>query len=226
MRMSENGPVRLAEVRDDAEVQVFIRKADHNLEELGYTDHGTRHGRVVAPVAHDILIRLGRPEREAELAAVAGYLHDTGNLVSREEHGIAAALLAREVLDRLGMPMAEIVDVMAAIGNHEEAYGEPVSDIAAALILADKSDVHESRVRSAATVDYDIHDRVNLACRRSEVQVDAGAATISLLLEIDTGVAPVMEYFEIFLSRMIMCRKAAAFLGCRFNLVINGVQLG
>ncbi len=146
--MSENGPVRLAAVRDDAEVQVFIRKADRNLEELGYTDHGTRHCGIVAAVAYDILARLGRPEREAELAAVAGYLHDTGNLVSREEHGIAAALLAREVLDRLGMPMAEIVDVMAAIGNHEEEYGEPVSDIAAALILGDKSDVHYSRVRT------------------------------------------------------------------------------
>ena len=224
--MTEEQRVSLEAVRDDHEVEVYIRKADDNLERLGYTDHGTRHSGVAAAAARDILLKLGRPPRVAELAAIAGYLHDFGNLIVREEHGIAAALLARHVLMRLGMPVAEAVEVMCAIGNHEEAYGEPVSDIAAALILADKSDVHESRMRSAATVDYDIHDRVNLACRRSAVQVDAGAATISLLLEIDTGVAPVMEYFEIFLSRMIMCRKAAAFLGCRFNLVINGVQLG
>jgi metal-dependent HD superfamily phosphatase/phosphodiesterase len=225
MRMSENRPVGLAAVRDDEEVQVFIRKADHNLEELGYTDHGTRHCGIVAAVAHDILIRLGRPEREAELAAVAGYLHDTGNLVSREEHGIAAALLAREVLDRLGMPMAEIVDVMAAIGNHEEAYGEPVSDIAAALVLGDKSDVHYSRVRHIDTLEYDIHDRVNAACRSSRVDVDAEVRTITLALEIDTSVAPVMEYFEIFLSRMVMCRKAAKYLGCDFRFIINDVVI-
>jgi uncharacterized protein len=225
MRMSENEPVTQATVRDDAEVQVFIRRADRNLEELGYTDHGTRHCGVVATVACDILVRLGRSRREAELAAVAGYLHDTGNLVSREEHGIAAALLAREVLARLGMPMAEIVDVMAAIGNHEEEYGEPVSDIAAALILGDKSDVHYSRVRTIDPAEYDIHDRVNAACRSSRVDVDADRRTITLTLVIDTTVSPVMEYFEIFLSRMVMCRKAAAYLGCDFRLIINDVVI-
>ena len=223
--MDKNEPVTLAMVRDDVEVQVFIRKADRNLEELGYTDHGTRHCGIVAAVAYDILARRGRPRREAELAAVAGYLHDTGNLVSREEHGIAAALLAREVLGRLGMPMAEVVDVMAAIGNHEEEYGEPVSDIAAALIVGDKSDVHCSRVRTIDPAEYDIHDRVNAACRSSRVDVDADQRTITLALEIDTSVAPVMEYFEIFLSRMVMCRKAAAYLGCDFRLKMDDVVI-
>jgi metal-dependent HD superfamily phosphatase/phosphodiesterase len=225
MRMSENELVTLSTVREDAEAQVYIRKADRNLEELGYTDHGIRHCGIVAAVAHDILARLGRPTRQAELAAVAGYLHDTGNLVSREEHGIASALLAREVLGRLGMPLAEIVDVMAAIGNHEEEYGEPVSDIAAALVLGDKSDVHSSRVRTPDPADYDIHDRVNAACRSSRVDVDADLRTITLGLVIDTSVAPVMEYFEIFLSRMVMCRKAARYLGCDFRFVINDVVI-
>jgi uncharacterized protein len=223
--MSENEAVTLAAVRGDPEVQVFISRADRNLEELGYTDHGTRHCGIVAAVAYDILSRLGRPSREAELAAVAGYVHDTGNLVSREEHGIAAALLAREVLTRLGMPMVEIADVMAAIGNHEEEYGEPVSQIAAALILADKSDVHYSRVRTIDPAEYDIHDRVNAACRSSRVDVDPEARTITLALVIDTTVAPVMEYFEIFLSRMVMCRKAALYLKCDFRLIINDVVI-
>jgi uncharacterized protein len=225
MWMSENERVTLATVREDAEVQVFISRADRNLEELGYTDHGIRHCGIVAAVAYDILARLGRPKRQAELAAVAGYLHDTGNLISREEHGIAAALLAREVLSRLGMPVAETVEVMAAIGNHEEQYGEPVSDIAAALVLGDKSDVHYSRVRTVDPADYDIHDRVNAACRSSQVEVDSGLHTITLALVIDTSVAPVMEYFEIFLSRMVMCRKSANYLGCDFRFVINDVVI-
>jgi metal-dependent HD superfamily phosphatase/phosphodiesterase len=159
------------------------------------------------------------------LAGVAGYLHDIGNLISREEHGIASSLLARHVLQRLGMPTEEVVEVMAAIGNHEEQYGDAVSDVAAALILSDKSDVHYSRVRTMDPADYDIHDRVNAACRRSEVSVDAEKSTITLALTIDTAQAPVMEYFEIFLSRMVMCRKAAAYLGCKFRLIINEVEI-
>ena len=223
--MGGRPPVTTETVEDDHEVQVYISKADHNLEELGYTDHGTRHSAIVAATARDILLKLGVEKREAELAAIAGYLHDVGNLVTREEHGIAASLLARHILIRLGMPIEEAVEVMCAIGNHEEEYGQPVSAIAAALIIGDKADVHHSRVRTIDPSEYDIHDRVNAACQSSEVRVDRSARTITLALQIDTGSAGVMEYFEIFLSRMVMCRRAAAYLGCQFRLVINDVAI-
>jgi metal-dependent HD superfamily phosphatase/phosphodiesterase len=218
-------PVTLHMVRADPEVKAFIKKADENLAVLGYPEHGPRHAGLVAKIAKNILLHLGRPEREAELAAIAGYLHDLGNGISRLDHGIAASLLAHTVLQRLGMPTAEYTEVMCAIGNHEEEYGEAVSSLAAALILADKSDVHESRVRNIDPTTYDIHDRVNHASKRSFVNVDAEAKTITLEVEIDTSAVSVMDYFEIFLSRMVMCRRAASFLGCEFSLVINGNRL-
>jgi hypothetical protein len=217
--------VTLDRVRKDDEVQALIKKADENLAQLGYTEHGPRHASLVASIAENILLRLGRPRREAELAAIAGYLHDMGNGISRLDHGIAAALLTRDVLYRLGMPVSEYVEVMCAVGNHEEEYGEAVSNLAAALIIGDKSDVHRSRVRAIDPATYDIHDRVNSAATKSFVTVDAKAETITLELEIDTSISPVMEYFEIFLSRMVMCRRAARYLGCSFNLVVNGTRL-
>lgn len=212
-------------VRDDPEVAVLISKADQNLERLGYTEHGTRHATMVARVARDLLVRLDRPSRLAELAAIAGYLHDIGNGVNRNDHGNVAAVIAHHVLERLGMPADEYVEVMCAIGNHEEEHGDPVSDLAAAVILADKSDVHESRVREMDPVLYDVHDRVNHAAHRSTLTVDAAAQTITLELEIDTEATTVMEYFEIFLERMVMCRRAAESLGCRFSLVVNSARL-
>ena len=217
--------VTLDRVRKDDEVQALIKKADENLAQLGYTEHGPRHASLVASIAENILLRLGRPRREAELAAIAGYLHDMGNGISRLDHGIAAALLTRDVLYRLGMPVSEYVEVMCAVGNHEEEYGEAVSNLAAALIIGDKSDVHRSRVRAIDPATYDIHDRVNSAATKSFVTVDAKAETITLELEIDTSISPVMEYFEIFLSRMVMCRRAAQYLGCSFNLVVNWTRL-
>ena len=217
--------VTLEDVRRDAEVQVFIRKAHENLGVLGYTEHGDRHASLVAQIAHNVLLRLGYPERQAQLAAIAGYLHDVGNAISRLDHGIAAALIARDLLRQMGMPVDEYAKVMAAIGNHEEQYGEAVSDIAAALILGDKSDVNRDRVRNPDPHTFDIHDRVNLATQNAAVTVDAAARTITLSLDIDTNVSQVMEYFEIFLSRMLMCRRAAAFLNCDFSLVINGTRL-
>jgi len=218
-------PISLDDVRNDPEVAVFVRKADHNLEVLGYTEHSERHALVVATTARNILLDLGRPPRHAELAAVAGYLHDVGNAITRLDHGIAAALIARDLLMRMGMPVDEYAEVMAAIGNHEEQYGEAISDIAAALILADKSDVNRERVRNPDPHTFDIHDRVNLATQNATVAVDAAAGSITLSLDIDTTVSQVMEYFEIFLSRMLMCRRAAAFLHCEFALVINGTRL-
>jgi uncharacterized protein len=217
--------VKLDDVRRDPEVVALIAKADHNLDILGYTEHAERHATMVATTARTLLLDLRRPKRTAELAAVAGYLHDIGNAVTRLDHGIGAALIARDVLRRLGMSIDEYTDVMAAIGNHEEEYGEPISDISAAVILADKSDVHKSRVRNPDPLTFDMHDRVNLASQRADVTVDAEAATITLELEIDTSICQVMDYFEIFLSRMVMCRRAATFLGCQFSLNINGTRL-
>jgi metal-dependent HD superfamily phosphatase/phosphodiesterase len=219
------GRVTIVEVRDDHEVQLLVRKADENLERLGYTEHGTRHAETVAMTAGDILARLGRPQRQAELAEISGYLHDIGNGITREDHGNVAAMISHRVLERLGMPADEYIEVMCAIGNHEEDYGEPVSDLAAAVILADKSDVHESRVREMDPALYDVHDRVNHAARRAALAVDDAAKTITLELEIDTEETTVMEYFEIFLQRMVMCRRAAEALGCRFGLVVNSTRL-
>jgi uncharacterized protein len=218
-------PVTLEDVRGDREVQVFVRKADENLGVLGYTEHGPRHCRLVADVAEEVLLRLGYPPRTAELAAIAGYLHDIGNGVNRMDHGIGAALLSRHILERLGMGPDEYAEVMVAIGNHEEEYGEPVSPLAAAVILGDKGDVHRARVRVIDPETDDIHDRVNMATTRSQLMVDAEAHTITLELEIDTEIIQVMQYFEIFLDRMVMCRRAAESLGCRFGIVINGTRV-
>jgi hypothetical protein len=223
--MPEMRVVTLDDVRHDHEVQVFIDKADEKLEVLGYTEHGPRHAGVVAGIARTVLARLGRPDREAELAAIAGYLHDVGNGVNRLDHGIAGALFSRHVLARLGMPAEEYAEVMCAIGNHEEEYGEAVSALAAAVILGDKSDVHRSRVRVIDPATGDIHDRVNMATTRSDLRVDGTRHVITLELEIDTTIIQVMHYFEIFLERMVMCRKAAAFLGCTFEIVINGARI-
>ncbi len=217
--------VTINDVRHDHEVQVFIAKANQNLGVLGYTEHGPRHAGLVADIAENVLLRLGYSEREAQLAAIAGYLHDIGNGINRLDHGIGAALFCQHVLDRLGMPPEEYAEVMCAIGNHEEEYGEAVSALAAAVILGDKSDVHRSRVRVIDPDTDDIHDRVNMATTRSFLNVDVDHKTITLELEIDTSIIQVMQYFEIFLKRMVMCRKAAEFLGCTFGLVINGGRL-
>ncbi len=218
-------PVTLEDVRRDHEVQVFVRKADENLGVLGYTEHGPRHCGLVADIAQNVLLRLGYPRRTAELAAIAGYLHDIGNGINRLDHGIGAALLSRHILERLGMDPDEYAEVMCAIGNHEEEYGQAVSPLAAAVIFGDKSDVHRSRVRVIDPETDDIHDRVNMATTRSFLKVDAEQHTITLELEIDTDIIQMMEYFEIFLDRMVMCRRAAEFLGCRFGIVINGTRL-
>ncbi|NPV13624.1 HD domain-containing protein [candidate division WOR-3 bacterium] len=215
----------LREVKKDPEAQALIAEADRQLAVLGYTEHGHRHARLVAKNSRRILIQLGYDERVAELSAIAGYLHDIGNVVNREAHERTSALLAREILVRLGMEFGEVSQIMAAIGNHHEEGGNPISEIAAALILADKSDVHRSRVRNPALIKFDIHDRVNYAVRKSTLSVDSTQHRIIFDLNVDTGIAPVMEYFEIFLSRMLISRRAADFLKCQFELVINGTKL-
>jgi len=217
--------LKLKEVKEHPLVRAFLLYADKNLEALGYTEHGFRHADLTANIARNILLRLGYPEREGELAAISGYLHDIGNVVNREGHSIAGAMLAYEVLSPMGMSNEEIAQVMAAIGNHDEESGYPVSSISAALIIADKSDVHYTRVRNPNPSTFDIHDRVNFAVQRSFLNVDKETMKISLELDVDTKLISIMEYFEIFLQRMLLCRRAADFLGCSFRLVVNQMEM-
>jgi len=217
--------VTLEDVKRDAEVDAYVTKANEYTGAIGYTEHGARHANLTANIAYNTLKRLAHPERDAQLAAIAAYLHDIGNLVGRINHEHTGAMLANEILRRLGMDAVERAVVMGAIGNHEEKGGEPVSPVGAAVILADKSDVHRSRVRNPDPTTFDIHDRVNYAVEHSFLRVDEKSKTIALELTIDTKLSQVMEYFEIFLSRMVMCRRAAQFLACAFKLQINGAKL-
>ncbi len=218
-------PLTLDDVKRDPEVETYVSKADEYTGAIGYTEHGFRHANLVASIAGNIMRRLGRKERAVHLAAIAGYLHDIGNLVGRVNHEHTGALLACRILGRLGMEPVDMAVVMSAVGNHEELSGDPVSEVGAALILSDKSDVHRTRVRNPDPTTFDIHDRVNFAVEHSFLRVDDQAHTITLELTIDTKISHVMEYFEIFLPRMVMCRRAAKLLGCEFKLQINGTKL-
>jgi metal-dependent HD superfamily phosphatase/phosphodiesterase len=217
--------VTFESVRENPRVKVYVRKADEALAEIGYTEHGERHVGLVAHIAFNTLKRLGYPERDAELAAIAGYLHDIGNGVNRDHHAQTSAVMAMQLLDRMGMADVDIVRVIGAIGNHHENDGDPVSPVAAAVILADKSDVHRTRVRNPDMIKFDIHDRVNYAVQKSFLNVDEAAKQITLELTIDTQISQVMEYFEIFMTRMVASRKAAKFLGTSFGLTVNGNRL-
>ena len=217
--------VTLEMVKNNIEVKTYIEYANIHLGEIGFTEHGFRHAGIVSKIASNILRELGFSEREVELAAIAGILHDIGNAVNRHDHGQTGAILAMRILRELGMDPEEIALIAAAIGNHEEEYGHAVNRIAAAIILADKSDVHRGRVRNREIATFDIHDRVNYAAEKSEVLVNREDRIIELRVVIDTSIVPLMEYFEIFLTRMIMCRKAADYLKCQFRLVINDVRL-
>jgi len=217
--------ITLEDIKKDPVVDAFIRKGNKYLSVLGFTEHSYRHVNLVSSIAKNILERLGYPPRQVELAAIAGYLHDLGNVVSRNEHGISGAVIAYPILMQMGMHPEEIATIISAIANHEEEYGHAVNSVAAALIVADKSDVHRSRVRNTDFATFDIHDRVNYAVEHSFLWVDDNKRTITMELTIDINICPVMEYFEIFLSRMIMCRRAAAFLKCKFELVVNGSKL-
>ena len=219
------GPT-LENVKSDERVKVYIRSANAQTGAIGYTEHGERHANTTADGARFILRSLGHEARRTELAAVAAYLHDIGNVITREKHGQTGALLVNHILVDLGFTYEEIAVIMGAIANHEEAEGGvPVSAVSAAVIIADKSDVHRSRVRNPKTTTFDIHDRVNFAATSSEIKVSRREKLITLELTIDTEVAPLMEYFEIFLSRMMLSRRAAEFLHCSFALVINDTRL-
>ncbi|MDR1702848.1 MAG: HD domain-containing protein [Sporomusaceae bacterium] len=217
--------VTIADVKADPEISLYLRRSTEYLKLLGFTDHGHRHANLVSVLAKKILIKLDYPARICELAAIAGYLHDIGNLINRHNHGGSGAVLAYSILNRMGMQPEEIAIIISAIGNHEEEIGHAINPAAAALILADKSDVHRSRVTNKDIAKFEIHDRVNYAAESSSVLVDAPNRRITLKVTIDTNICPVMEYFEIFLLRMIMCRRAAEFLECRFGLLINENEL-
>lgn len=216
----------LAGLQQDEVVSAFIKLSDQFLGNIGFTEHGFRHANLVGRIAHNVLHHLGADDELAELAAVAGYLHDVGNVVTRANHGLSGAWIAYDALRRLEVDPYRIGLVLSAIGNHEEQYGSAIGPVGAAVILADKSDVHRSRVRKGADTATDIHDRVNDAVTYSFLRVDADAATITLELELDTERSTVIEYFEIFLDRMVMCRRAARTLGCEFRITANGAPLG
>ena len=206
-------------LKQDHAVQVYIRQADAALEALGFTEHSFPHVTRVASVAADILEKLGYPERTVELAKIAGYLHDIGNVVNRTDHSQSGAVMAFRILDRMEFPPEEIATIVSAIGNHDEGTGVPVNPVAAALIIADKSDVRRSRVRDQKTVTTDIHDRVNYATLKSDLLLEGDSLTLDI--QVDTAVSSVSEYFEIFLKRMLLCRKAAQTLNLAFHLRIN-----
>ena len=213
------------EVRKDEAVKVYITQADASMEALGFTEHSFAHVSRVAHIASDILEKLDYPSRTVELAKIAGYLHDIGNLVNRVDHSQSGAVMAFRILDRMNFPPEEIATIVTAIGNHDEGTGVPVNAVAAALIIADKSDVRRSRVRSKADISVDIHDRVNYSVTSSQLEVEPDKKEMTLKLSVDTQVSSVMEYFEIFMKRMLLCRKAANKLGLEFGLVINDQRL-
>lgn len=209
------------EIRKNQDIQVYIAKADRALAALGYTEHSFAHVGSVSERAGEILLALGVDDRTVELAKIAGYLHDIGNLVNRSDHSQSGALMAFRILDNMGMSAEEISTVVTAIGNHDEGTGIPVDNVAAALILADKSDVRRSRVRNVDFATFDIHDRVNYSVINSELKINTNDQTIRLCLEIDTEISSIMSYFEIFLERMTLCCRAADALGLAFKLTIN-----
>ena len=212
-------------IKQNPDIMEYIRRADKTLEAMGYTEHSFPHVERVAATAEMILKTLGYDERTVELAKIASIMHDIGNVINRIDHAQSGAVMAFRILDNFGMAAEDIATVVTAIGNHDEGTGVPVNAIAAALILADKSDVRRTRVRNSDFSTFDIHDRVNYSVERSELIIAEDKTRITLRLTIDTSISPVMDYFEIFLERMLLCRKAAERLGASFALVINEQQL-
>lgn len=217
--------IQLRDVRNHPRVRIYLQKANEQMAAIGYSEHGLRHAGLVAGIARNILLELDQDPRSAEIAAIAGYLHDIGNCVHRAYHPQIGATMAFQLLEQMGMDAVEIATIIGAIGNHEEPEGVPINMVTAAVIIADKSDVHYTRVQNPDPSTYDIHDRVNNAVQKSRILIDREHRVITLDLIIDVTRATVMEYFEIFVTRMIMCHRAADVLGCKFRLIVNGVEL-
>ena len=211
-------------IRKDEAIQTYITRADKSLAALGFTEHSFAHVCHVADMAGYILTTMGYDERTVELAKIAGYLHDIGNLVNRSEHSQSGAVMAWTLLQNMGCDPGELATIGTAIGNHDEGTGVPGNPVAAALILADKADVRRSRVRNQEISTFDIHDRVNYSVKKSELKINSDRTLVKLKLTVDTRYGSVMDYFEIFLGRMVLCRKAAERLGLQFKLIINEQQ--
>ncbi|MGN0793693.1 MAG: HD domain-containing protein [Aristaeellaceae bacterium] len=216
--------VTLQEIKQNEAIRVLIRAGNRYLEAMGYTEHGPRHVSYVSKTASGILRSLGYSPREVELAAIAGWVHDVGNSVNRHDHGPLGAVLLLPILQEAGMEMADIMEIITAVGNHEEQSGFISSAVSAALALGDKSDAHKSRVRNGRPDTTDIHDRVNFSIQENHVSVDRQNRVIRHELTMDDS-SSVMEYLQIYMSRIVMCEKAAAFLRCSFDLVINGQSI-
>ncbi len=214
--------ITFEDIQHNKNVKVYITEADNSLNALGYTEHSFAHVTKVALTAGEILENLGFDRHHVELAKIAGYLHDIGNLINRNNHALSGAQMAFRMLDHMDMDAKDVALIVSAIGNHDEGTGYPVNSIAAALILADKSDVRRTRVRNTDIPSFDIHDRVNYSVEESILKINDEKTAITLYLQIDTTVSSIMDYFEIFLERMLLCRKAAEALNLKFSLVING----
>ncbi len=219
------GQVTFNKIQKDPEITGMLRTANDHLGVVGYTEHGVRHGKWVGRTAQKLLKNLGIDGRQADLAGISGYMHDLGNIINREDHAQSGAQLAFQLLREREMPIEEITTVISAIGNHHEEHADPVNNVSAALILADKADVHRSRVRNPSMIKFDIHDRVNYAVQKSDLSVLPEERIIRLNLKVNTKISQVMEYFEIFMSRMIVSRRAADFLNCTYELSVNDNRL-
>lgn len=212
-------------IKQNPDIMEYIRRADEALQAQGYTEHSFAHVERAANVSGMILETLGYDERTVELARIAAFMHDIGNVINRTDHAQSGAVMAFRLLDNLSMPAEEICSIISAIGNHDEGTAAPIDEISAALIIADKTDVRRSRVRNHDLITFDIHDRVNYAVEESNVCFNENKTSLILELKIDTNISSVMEYFEIFLQRMILCKKAAQFFGLKFEMIINGTTV-
>ncbi len=217
--------ITLEDVKKDTEVNALVNGAQKQIDAIGYTEHSIRHITVVSERAGKILETLGYDDRTIELAKIAGYLHDIGNCVNRTDHAHTGAILAYNILERMGMPVDERAEILMAIGNHDEKTGAPVSEISAALIIADKSDAHRSRVTKKNIASFDIHDKVNYAVTESRLIISKESKKITLSLTINTDICPVLDYFQIFMERTMMSKYAAKFLNMWFELLINDTRL-
>lgn len=217
-----NGTITYNYIKQDEDIRTYIRNADAAVEAQGYTEHSFAHVEKAAASVEMILTELGYPPRQVELGKIAAYLHDIGNVVNRIDHAQSSAVMAFRLLDNLNMPAEEICTVISAIGNHDEHTAQPLNAVASALIIADKTDVRRSRVRNISSADYDIHDRVNYAVEQSRLYFSEDKTALILELTLDTKIASVMEYFEIFLDRMLLCKRSAEFFGLNFQMKVNG----
>lgn len=217
--------MKYEDIKKNKEVLAFLKKGNANLGVLGYTDHSEKHCAIVAERAAQLLTKFGHSEHEIELVKIAGFMHDIGNAVNRSRHGEYGALLANEILEKTDMSLEDRITIVSAIGNHDESTGGAIDPISAALIIADKTDVRRNRVRNKDKANFDIHDRVNYAVTEAKLKINLDKGTITLNLQVDDSICTMYEYFDIFLGRMMMCRRAAEILGAKFKFTANGSKV-